>query len=426
MKKVLLILSVLLLLLSSCSQRSSNQTESSTFLSSSISGVEAPVDESSSLISADTDAEYLHNTKLYNESVTVYYPDIDATFADECISLSIDEYFMERSFPKGTVFDYFVSKSTEGVSIVFYDTSSASTSCRHVFSLSLTHDFSKLLEINDFIKSDQPLLHIKETVDSLYGGEGAFRGNSVPQFYLDKQGLIVYDDLGNRFLIPKDNFSSRAFRKATVGDKYQPVINPSEKVIALTFDDGPNYLTTTRLLNLLKEKDVKATFFVVGYNIPGNEHLLRRMLDQGCDVGIHSYGHGNYFNMSRDEIYEDLTKCSDLILNATNIVPHLVRAPFGNAPEEIVSEKEYYYVNWCVDPYDWLAETPEEIAEHIYNNARPGSIVLLHDLYQTSCDATAAVIDKLKNDGWRFVTVSEMFDMKNNSPSGKIYYGLGY
>ena len=149
------------------------------------------------------------------------------------------------------------------------------------------------------------------------------------------------------------------------------------------------------------------------------------MLDQGCDVGVHSYAHGNFDNMSYTEIMNDIYKCSDLIKSATDMSPHLVRPPFGNIPENIVAEKEYYYANWSIDPLDYLAETPEQIADHVCRYARSGGVVLMHDIHQTSIKATEIIIDRLTKDGWRFVTVSELFDMQNNPPTGQIYYKLG-
>ncbi len=360
------------------------------------------------------------------ENVTILYPFFNNENADTAVTEELNSYFNDKSFKSDTAFDFFISEGQGCISIIFYDNTSASSSMRNVFAITLSSDYSEHKDITSFIKSHTPLQHIYETVDKLYGNEGAFKTNSPPEFFVDKRGIVVIDSLGQRFSIPKDNFNHIATRKVTVGKSYAPVINQNEKVIALTFDDGPNYLTTSSLLSMLKEKDVKATFFAVGYNIIGNEYLLKRMLDQGCDVGIHSYSHGNFNNMTYEETMDDIYKCSDLIKSATGVSPHLVRPPFGNISDEIVNEKEYYYINWCIDPLDYLAETPEQIADHVCKYARSGGIVLLHDIHQVSCDAAEMIIDRLSNDGWRFVTVSELFDMKNNPPSGKIYYGLGY
>ena len=426
MKRLCLMFLFVCLFLSSCSFSSNVSDHKCYYISDSTLTEEAEVVETVGLLSAEcTEITNADVSKYSNNSVTIYYPLFNDEFVDGIIKGAIDSHLNGLSSDVVACFDFFVSSGQGGISIIFYDSTSVSSSLRNVFSVTFSDDYSKTLSLESFIDAKSPTDHVVKTVDKLYGGEGAFKHNKEIVFYTDPKGITVIDTLGQRFSIPKESFNGRASRLVTVGKDYNPV-QQNEKVIALTFDDGPNYKTTSYLLSILKEKGVKATFFTVGYNIPGNEYLLRRMIDHGCDVGIHSYAHQNFNTMTYEQVKEDIEKCGELIKNATDIAPYLVRAPFGNVSEEIVSEKEYYFINWCVDPYDWTAETPEEVYEHVINHARSGSIVLMHDLYSNSCDATALIIDKLKADGWRFVTVSEMFDMKNNSPSGKIYYGLGY
>lgn len=426
-KKRILVLFLFSILLCGCNTRHEGLTYNRSRINEQPLYFEGELLSSDTLISARTalpkDIEILEDSF---DKAKVLYPHFNNANADLAVKELLNTYFKDKNFKSETTFDFFISEGQGCVSVIFYDNTSASSSMRNLFCVTLASDYSKCVDIKSFITFHDPLQHIYETVDKLYGREGAFKANTIPEFFVDKRGIVVIDTLGQQFSIPKDNFSNVATRKVTVGKKYAPVINQNEKVIALTFDDGPNYQTTSSLLSMLKEKDVKVTFFTVGYNIPGNEYLLRRMLEQGCDVGIHSYSHLNFDNMTYEETMEDIYKCSDLIKSATDVSPHLVRPPFGNISDDIVYEKEYYYVNWCIDPIDYLAETPEQIADHVCKYARSGGIVLMHDIHQISCDATEIIIDRLTRDGWRFVTVSELFDLKNNPPKGEIYYGLGY
>ncbi len=426
MKRVLFLIFVSVIMFSSCSQTEptaiKNYSPSSPALLS-----DNAVEELPSLTSAysvfPNDIEIREYTTDFSK---VYYPFFSREDLDSALLGHIEEYFsVKKSSAYYEVYDFCITKREGSISFVFYDSTSASASLLHRFSLTLTSDYSTVLSITDFIVAHDPLEHIQKTVETLYGGAGAFHTGMLPEFFVDSDGIVVIDALGNQFLIPDENFHSRPSRVVTTGKLYEPVIDTSEKVIALTFDDGPNYKTTLNLLKMLEEKGAKATFFVVGYNIPGNEFLLRRMLTLGCDVGIHSYAHQNFDLMSYDDIMADIDKCADLIRTATGVDPHLVRPPFGNIPEEITAEREYFYVNWCVDPYDWDSDSPEEIANHIIKYSSSGSIVLLHDLYERSCLAAEMVIDKLSEDGWRFVTVTELFDLKGERPSGEIYHGLG-
>ena len=155
---------------------------------------------------------------------------------------------------------FFISHGQECVSIIFYDNTSASSSIRNLFCVTLSADYSKYIDITHFITYHDPIQHISETVDKLYGSEIAIKDDTLPEFFVNKRGIVVVDTLGRQFVIPKDNFYKIAAKQVFVGKKYQPVTSVSEKVIALTFDDGPNYKFTPELLSMLKEKDVKATF----------------------------------------------------------------------------------------------------------------------------------------------------------------------
>ncbi len=426
MRKIYLLLVAISFFLVSCSSRNPSGASSDFLVPDTLA--EKRFENSPSLVSAYSvfDDLKVEICEKNFENSKVYYPLFNSEKVDTVVSLSIENFFEnKKSDENAETYDFYATSSDVGESLIFYDSTSTTSALAHRFCITFNKDYTKVLTLSDVITAKDPIKHIIETVDALYGGDAAIKKESKLDFYVVENGITVIDELGNLFVIPKEYFKHSPSHRVEVGSSYNPVKDEKEKVIALTFDDGPNYFTTAKLLSLLKDTDTKATFFVVGYNIPGNEFLLRRMLSQGCDVGIHSYGHQNYELMTRDEILFDIDKCADLIRNATDFDPYLIRAPFGNIPLNIVEEKEYYFINWCVDPYDWVSESEEEIAEHIISHSFSGSIVLMHDLYQHSIDAVEIVIEKLKEDGWRFVTVSELFDLKNNKPSGEIYYGLG-
>lgn len=426
MRKFCFIVLVLSFILASCSTRTPSYS-SSDFLVSDIP-IEENADVSLSLLSADSvfDSAGVEIREKTFGNAKVVYPFFNSDSVDRVVSANIDSYFNnKKTVDDLESYDFYLTSSDVAESLVFYDATSTTSTLAHRFCITFNKDYTKVLTLSDFITTHDPIEHVIETVDALYGGDAAIKKGSSPDFYVVENGVTVIDELGNLFVIPQEYFKKSPSHRVEVDPSYNPVKSDNEKVIALTFDDGPNYYTTSKLLSLLKEEEVKATFFVVGYNIPGNEFLLRRMRSQGCDIGVHSYGHQNYDLMTREEVLSDIDKCADLVRNAADFDPYLVRAPFGNAPEDIVKEKEYYYINWCVDPYDWLSDSAEDIADHIISHSFSGSIVLMHDLYEHSIDAVAIVIDKLKDDGWRFVTVTELFDFKNNKPNGEIYYGLG-
>jgi len=428
MKKVIILVLFFCTALFSCSQRPPSEDALSSYrISSEQITEDRPVKSSNSLVSAETRAFSNGELRtLAKGNTTILYPYYGEEFCDGVILESIDTYTSSKEHQTPVLYDFFVSEGEHGYSIVFYDSSSASSSKNNLFSVTFSKDKTKQLVLSDFIHVDSPVEHIETTLKLLYGVDGVFDSKRLPEFYVNEIGLVVIDRIGTRYMIPRDYFVQKPNRRVTVGSDYEPVTDLSEKVVALTFDDGPHWTVTRSVLDMLREKDAKATFFVIGCNIAGNEYLLRRMVDQGCDVGIHSFYHKNYYTMSYDAIMKDINDCAELIYDATDMMPYLVRPPFGNMPEYVISEKEYFYINWCVDPYDWNSSSAEEIKNHVLTHVKPGSIVLMHDIYNVSYEAASQIIDELKADGWRFVTVSELFDLKDKEPSGKTYYGLGY
>lgn len=205
---------------------------------------------------------------------------------------------------------------------------------------------------------------------------------------------------------------------------YSPVIDTNQKYVALTFDDGPNPYTTIPLLKILKDNDVKATFFMVGYNLEEYPSVLKNVYSDGHDIGIHSYKHDNYGVMDFDDVIADIDKCSNLIFSTIGKKPYLVRPPYGNIKEDEIKTDDYFFVNWNVDPCDWNKTSAEEIAKEAIKYTKSGSIILLHDIYKSSYEAAEIIIKTLKANGYRFVTISEYFDLNGKKPDNKLHFFL--
>lgn len=186
----------------------------------------------------------------------------------------------------------------------------------------------------------------------------------------------------------------------------------THKVVALTFDDGPSNKTTQEILAILKEKKVKATFFVVGENVEQFPNMVAQEVSEGHEIGIHTYDHKSLPTLNNDRIREELEK-SEKAVAVVTAKPTLFRPPGGLYNETVLNvarDRGYTVILWSVDPRDWSAPPVNDIVENVMKNVKPGSIVLLHDLINPSPTpgALSIIIDRLKEQGYEFDTVSEL------------------
>lgn len=198
-------------------------------------------------------------------------------------------------------------------------------------------------------------------------------------------------------------------------------VHVSGSYIAITFDDGPNGKLTPKLLDLLGEKKIKATFFVLGENAVRYPAILKRAFTEGHEIGNHSWSHTNFAKASEERVRTELQKTEDVIWQAIGVRPTIMRPPYGElTPSQrqwVYTEFGYSVVLWDVDPLDWKEPGPAVIAERIVGKARAGSIVLSHDIHAQTIAAMPGALDGLIAKGFKFVTVSELLAMANNFPA---------
>ena len=179
-------------------------------------------------------------------------------------------------------------------------------------------------------------------------------------------------------------------------------------VVALTFDDGPSAKYTPLLLEGLKERGVQATFFIMGKNIQGNEELIRQMQEEGHLIGNHTYNHVQLNKIPRELACEEIQKTNNELYEVTGFYPSYIRPPFGAWQENLELCVTMLPVFWDVDTLDWKSKNVNSILKIVQNEVKDGSIILMHDEYETSVDAALKVVDMLKKQGYEFVTVDEM------------------
>lgn len=188
-------------------------------------------------------------------------------------------------------------------------------------------------------------------------------------------------------------------------------INPDDKLIALTFDDGPYSPVTEKILDTLEENNSVATFFVVGNRLEGNSEYqasLKRAFDLGCEIGSHTYTHTYLTKLSAEKRAEELKKTDNIVKQITGKGIDILRPPGGFCVEDV----NYPLILWSVDSMDWKYRETTADYNNVVNSVFDGCIILMHDLYPASADAAAKFIPELISQGYKFVTVSELAEAR--------------
>lgn len=178
--------------------------------------------------------------------------------------------------------------------------------------------------------------------------------------------------------------------------------------VALTFDDGPDRQTTPTLLDILEQRGVPATFFVLGQRIGGNEDILHRMAGLGMEVANHTWDHPDLTTLPADAVADQVVRTSDEITRATGQPPTYFRPPGGAWVPGTVPPGELTLTMWDVDPLDWLHRDPATVAHDTLAEVGPGDIVLLHDIHPTTVEAVPRILDGLAERGLVPVTLAEL------------------
>lgn len=178
--------------------------------------------------------------------------------------------------------------------------------------------------------------------------------------------------------------------------------------VALTFDDGPNGKYTPALLEGLKERGVHATFFLMGKNIEGKEELVRQIQADGHLIGNHTYDHVELDKISEEAAKEEIIATNQEIYEITGIYPEWIRPPYGAWRKNLDFYVTMFPVLWDIDTLDWKSKNVESVLQIVKSQVEDGSIILMHDAYQSSVEAALQIVDILQEEGYEFVTVDEL------------------
>jgi len=180
------------------------------------------------------------------------------------------------------------------------------------------------------------------------------------------------------------------------------------KKVALTFDDGPHPIYTEQILDGLKERGVKATFFITGDHAETYPEIVKRIHDEGHLIGNHTYSHIQLTKNNLDKFMEELVLTSTIINEITGTETLFVRPPYGLWDIRLESELNMLPVMWTIDPRDWNRTNVYGIVTDVVNAVKENDIILMHDEYESTKNASLIIVDELLKDGYEFVTVDEI------------------
>ncbi|MBC5679985.1 polysaccharide deacetylase family protein [Lachnospira sp. NSJ-43] len=205
------------------------------------------------------------------------------------------------------------------------------------------------------------------------------------------------------FLTKTDDVNELKKTDASGGNDYM-----YDRIVAITFDDGPCSRTTNRLLDGLKERNVKATFFLVGENAESNEKVVKRMYEEGHLIGNHTYSHIKLDECNVSSAVGEINKTNEIIKSITGEDVKYIRPPYGAYSDKLLSHVNMTPVLWSIDPDDWATTDTAYVVKSVVYKVKNGDIILLHDIYDSSVEAALEIIDRLSSKGFVFVTVDQL------------------
>ena len=201
-------------------------------------------------------------------------------------------------------------------------------------------------------------------------------------------------------------------------------LDPDGKYVALTFDDGPHKTNTERVLNSLKEFDVKATFFMLGNQVDYYPSLVQRVAKEGHEIGNHSNTHPDLSKVDANRVQKEFETTNQRIYDVIGRYPTVFRPPYGSYNNNIITQATNLnlpIIMWSVDSLDWKTKNATSISHEILSTTTNGSIILMHDIHDATADALPSVLKNLKEQGYSFVTVSQLLEWSGDTGIGPHY-----
>lgn len=380
-------------------------------------------------------------------SVAVQKPKISAVSADTAVSEYYEKLKNEFRLRSKTEQDkllisfkaYKASEDITGLEVTSFETlEGVQTKNLKTFNF----DESGLIETDELL-SRLTLINAKdelmasEQYKSAVDKEKLKKSRDYQLLYTDSginvlyaKGAVASDDIGEicaavpysklRYALPE------SIKKNVPEDKSVRTVDITKKLVALTFDDGPNKTYTNDILDTLEAYGCVATFFDVGNVISSAPDVMKRASDMGCEMGSHSWSHKNLKTASVDKIKEEISKTDAKFEEVLGYKPKLLRPPYGAVGSDLKANCSEYLIGWSVDTLDWKYRDKDKVVASVKNEGNlDGDVILMHSLYKSTADAVRELVPWLIENDYQLVTVSELMKYKYDTDMepGKYYTG---
>lgn len=277
----------------------------------------------------------------------------------------------------------------------------------------------KIITLDDMFKPEY-----KEKLSNLNSDNYLLKEKEI-EFYNDSvKSTYDYSNL-KEFLNSKIlTVKNLNITKEEYDNLFSKKVESSKKMVAITLDDGPHPVNTQKVLDILKEHNAKATFFMVGQNVENNSNVVKAVYNSGSEIGIHTWSHKQLTKISTDEVIQEVSRTSDAIFNITGQRPKLVRPPYGSVNDNVKNAlKEYPLILWNIDSLDWKSRDESKIVPLVMEHVEDADIILLHDIHATTIPALEKIVSQLDEAGYEFVTVSELIEAKGyDTTKTRVFY----
>ena len=267
-------------------------------------------------------------------------------------------------------------------------------------------------------------VELKEFADITSNSVGDIKkGNLVKQIAVSEDGWskIIYND-SYAYLYTSYLTKDKIDKDINVNRK----IDKNKPVVALTFDDGPNPISTLRIVDILSKYEARATFFELGTLMTHHADIVKLEEEKGNEVESHTFRHANLNTLTEEEIRTDIEQSEQAFIDVLGHKPTLVRPPYGNANDVVKKTIPYPLINWNVDTLDWKSKDKEAILNEFRSvNDYNGKIILMHSIYMSTADAVEVIVPELIEKGYELVTIKELAEYKNITlNAGTLYYNF--